>query len=89
MAHEVMNHDRPERPASAPATPPPAAGRPTQAALPVGVRDGDVLMVGVSGELDLAQLHSIRSELRLAFGDVSVVFVPGGRDGVTVLRPER
>jgi hypothetical protein len=80
-----MTDDRPNRPAFPP--PPPPGPRPT-AALPVGVRDGDLLIIG-SGDYDVAgqdQLAvSFREELGIA---IKVLLVPG-IVGVTVLRPER
>lgn len=53
------------------------------------MRDGDVVIVGCDTErMDMASLHGLRSELRLALGDVNPIFV-AGHPGVTVLRPER
>jgi hypothetical protein len=85
-----MMSDRPERPTSAPTTPPPNEGvrRPAQAALPIGVRDGDVLIIGAS-DIDMSQAAELSVSLRAEVGlYIRVVFVPGG-SGVTVLRPER
>lgn len=92
MSHENPD-SRPARPANAPPYPPPSEGRstpavPIVAALPVGVRDGDVLIVPLAEDVDMEGAALVRGRLRDALGDVRVVFIPGGT-GCTVLRPER
>lgn len=81
---------RHERPKTAPAPPPPASGLPARAALPVGVRDGDVLVIGVDSSLSLNELDHFSRSLREALGvQIKIVAIQGGGGTVTVLRPER
>ena len=67
----------------------PGAPRPPTA-LPVGVREGDVLIIGTTdGTMSMAECAEAVDALRAALGvHVKVVFV-AGHPGVTVLRPER
>lgn len=88
-----MSNERPKRYDLPPTTPPPGEGRqPThaaQAALPVGVRGGDLLLIG-TGDYDMSigvrevLVATLRQELGV---EIKVLFVPGAT-GVTVLRPE-
>ena len=97
----VASSQRPERPKSAPLAPPPASGRgvppppvprstPTLVATPpVGVREGDVLIIGVDVDMTNEELDHMIGALRDVLGvRVEAVCIPG-HVGVTVLRPER
>jgi hypothetical protein len=78
----------PPRPADAPV----ALGlgdRRVHTALPVGVRDGDVLIIGVDEALTDPEIDHMAGVLREAFGvQIKIVVIPA-HAGVTVLRPER
>lgn len=83
-----MTNERPKRYDLPPATPPPSEGRPAQAALPVGVRTGDLLIIGTA-DYDIGRAEELRASLREELDiDVKVLFISGAV-GVTVLRPER
>jgi hypothetical protein len=88
-----------DRPSSPPPPPPAARGLPdapsppnppAKAALPVGIRDGDLLVIGVGDEGMLnAEREDLREQLRETLGiDVWILPVPH-YGTVTVLRPER
>jgi len=70
--------------------PPPPINPRAKAALPVGVRDGDVLIVPTDNEyVSDDEREFYKAKIIEAFGvDVRVVFI-SGKFGVTVLRPER
>jgi hypothetical protein len=76
-----------------PPPPPPSSGATpatlTHTAPPVGVREGDALVIGVSDAMTQAEMSMYADDVRDALGVyVRVLFVPG-HQGVTVLRPER